>query len=69
MKLWANTHLQYLDSKEETKQEFVSLEQAPADIDVYRRREAVVEVLQPPFQIRRAGCQSNGLAEQSVEPW
>lgn len=46
----------------------MSLEQAPAYVHVYRPREAVVEALQPPFQVRRRRCLSDGLAEQRAEP-
>ena len=63
-----DANLQNFDGEEEAEEQLVSLEEAPAHVHVYRPREAVVEALQPPFQVRRRRRLSDGLAEQRAEP-
>lgn len=62
------TCLEYLNREEKAEQKFVRLEQAPADVRINSCREAVVEVLQPSFQLRRRRSLADGLAEKRAEP-
>lgn len=60
--------LKYLNGEEETEKKLVRLEQTPADVRVDGLSEAVVQVLQPPLQVRRGRSLADGLAEQRAEP-
>lgn len=63
-----STDLEDLDGEKEAEEQLVRLEQAPADVHVHRLREAVVKVLQPPFQVGRRGGVADRLAEERAEP-
>lgn len=59
----APTHLEYLDRQEEAEEKLVLLEQTAADVDVHRLSEAVVEIPEPLFELRRRRGRIDRLAE------